>query len=183
VDRAWGFNLSSLLFDNLRVRFNAAATMERAGHWTAHQNEHVAEATLAASEDPIAGSDQKSEDYQLKMWKEFAGRDPQPIACGSSSTDLADMSKTYRKRSIAAVFKQNKLICKEVQRFQVAVMFIDSCNPTGNCTDDELLCHSSPQGYDERYWLGLHEERHAALGLGVSFGLQGAEDEPEVARC
>jgi hypothetical protein len=75
--------LSSLLFDNLRVRLNAAGTMGRAGQWTAQQNEHVAEATLAAFEDPIAGTDQKSEDNQLKMRKEFVGRDPQPIACGS----------------------------------------------------------------------------------------------------
>jgi hypothetical protein len=78
VDRAWGFNLSSLLFDNLRVRPNAAATKRRAGQWTAQQNEHVAEATLVASEDPIAGTDQKCEEYQLKMWKELVGRDPQP---------------------------------------------------------------------------------------------------------
>jgi hypothetical protein len=139
VDRAWGFNLSSLLFDNLRVRLNAAATMGRSGQWTAQQNEHVAETTLAASEDPIAGTDQKSEKYQLKMWLEFVGRDPPPIACGSTSTDLADVSKNYRQRSIAAVFKQSKLISKELQRFQVAVMFIDPCKPTGNCTDDELL--------------------------------------------
>jgi hypothetical protein len=67
VDRAWSFNLSSLLFDNLRMRLNAAATMGRAGQWTAQQNEHVAETTLAGSEDPIAGTDQKSEDYQRKM--------------------------------------------------------------------------------------------------------------------
>jgi hypothetical protein len=91
------------------VRLNAAGTMGRAGRWTAQQNEHVAEATLAASEDPIAGTDQKSEDYQLKMRKEFVGRDPQPIACGSSSTNLADVSKNYRMRSIAAVFKQRKV--------------------------------------------------------------------------
>jgi hypothetical protein len=62
VDRARGFNLRSLRFDNLRVRLNAAATMGRAGHWTAQQNEQVAEATLAACEDPIAGTDEKSED-------------------------------------------------------------------------------------------------------------------------
>jgi hypothetical protein len=83
VERAWGFNLSSLLFDNLRVRLNAAATMGRAGQRTAQQNEHVAEVTLAASEGPIVRTDQKSEDYQMKMWEQFVGRDPQPIACGS----------------------------------------------------------------------------------------------------
>jgi hypothetical protein len=99
----------------------------------------VAEATLAASEDTIVRTDQKSEDNQLKMWKEFVGRDPQPIACGSSSTDLANVSKNYRKLSIAAVFKQSKSISREVQRFQAVVVFIDSCKPTGNCTDDELL--------------------------------------------
>jgi hypothetical protein len=90
-------------------------------------------------EDPIAGTDQKSENYQLKMWMEFVGRDPPPIACDSFSTDLADVSKNYRKRSIAVVFKQSKLISKELQRFQVAVMFIDPCKPTGNCTDNKLL--------------------------------------------
>jgi hypothetical protein len=30
--------------------------MGRAGKWTAQQNEHVAEATLAASDDPISGT-------------------------------------------------------------------------------------------------------------------------------
>jgi hypothetical protein len=49
------------------------------------------------------------------------------------------VSKNYRKRSIAAVFKQSKLRCKEVKRFQAAVMVFDSCKRTGNCTDDELL--------------------------------------------
>jgi hypothetical protein len=92
VDSARGFDLSRLLLDNIRVRLIAAAAMGRAGQWTAQQNEHVAEARLAASEDPIAGMDQRSEDYQLKVWKEFVGRDPQP-----------DASKNFRNRSIAAV--------------------------------------------------------------------------------
>jgi hypothetical protein len=126
LNSARGFDLSRLLLDNIRVRLIAAAAMGRAGQWTAQQNEHVAEAMLAASEDPIAGIDQKSEDYQLKMRKEFVGRDPQP-----------DASKNYRKRSIAAVYKQSKLISKELQSFQAAVIFIDAFNPTGNCTDDE----------------------------------------------
>jgi hypothetical protein len=46
-----------------------------------------------------------------------------------------------------------------------------------------LVKRQGLQPYDESFWLGLHEERHAALGVGVSFGLQGAEEEPEVARC
>ena len=62
------------------------------------------------------------------MWKEFVGRDPQP-----------DASTNYRKRSIAAVYKQSKLISKELQSFQAAVMFLDASNPTGNCTDDERI--------------------------------------------
>jgi hypothetical protein len=55
------------------------------------------------------------------------------------SKDLADVSKNYRKRSIAAAINQSKLINKEVQRFRDAVIFIGSCKPAGNCTDDELL--------------------------------------------
>jgi hypothetical protein len=49
----------------------------------------------------------------------FFGRDQQPYALTN-----------YRKRSIAAVYKQRKLISKEFQSFQAAVMFIDACNPT-----------------------------------------------------
>jgi hypothetical protein len=126
------------------VRHIAAASMGRAGQWTAQQNEHVAEATLAASEDPIAGIDQNSEDYQLKMWKEFIGRDPQP-----------DASTNYRKRSIAAVYKQSKFISKELQSFQAAVMFIDACNPTGNCTDDELFSLAIARHKDLMKGIGL----------------------------
>jgi hypothetical protein len=57
VDRTRGFNISRLLVYNIRVRLISAASMGRAGRWTAQKKEHVAEATLAASEDPIAGID------------------------------------------------------------------------------------------------------------------------------
>jgi hypothetical protein len=93
VDRTRGFNLSRLLVYNIRVRLIAAASTGRAGQWTAQQNEHAAEESLEASEDPIEGIDQMSEDYQLKMRKKFVGRDPQPD----------NESTNYRKRSIADV--------------------------------------------------------------------------------
>jgi hypothetical protein len=51
-----------------------------------------------ASDVPIAGTDQKSEDSRLKLWKEFIGRDAQP-----------HMAKIYRTRSSTGVYKKSEL--------------------------------------------------------------------------
>jgi hypothetical protein len=41
-------------------------------------------------------------------------------------------------------------------RFQAAVIFIDTCKPTGNCTDDELLSLAIARHKDKLKGSGLH---------------------------
>lgn len=88
----------------------------------------VAEAMLSASEDPIAGIDQKEEVFMTKLWQEFINRDPAPMS-----------AKTYRDRRIKAVFEKSKAISKDIMVFHKAQMFVLACQPTGGLSDDEIF--------------------------------------------
>jgi hypothetical protein len=100
--------------------------MGRGGAWTPLQLKHLAEAMLAASEDPIAGVDQKANVFRDTMWQFFVDRDPFPA------------SKKYSSRSPTAVFSQSKIVNKDILRFQSSVMFVNACKPTGGCSEDNI---------------------------------------------
>ncbi len=102
--------------------------MGRGGQWTSVHSKHVAEAMLAASEDPIAGIDRKADAFKQKLWEEFVSKDPTPTS-----------AKKYRDRTLSAVFLQSKAISKDIMVFQKSVSFVRACKPTGNLTDDELM--------------------------------------------
>jgi hypothetical protein len=67
--------------------------MGRGGHWTSSQAKHVAEAMLAASEDPIADIDQRADAFKQKLWEHFVSEDPSPTS-----------AKNYRTLTLSAVF-------------------------------------------------------------------------------
>jgi hypothetical protein len=100
--------------------------MGRGGAWTPLQLKHLPEAMLAASEDPIAGVNQKASVFRDTMWRFFVDRDP------------SLSSNKYRSRSAAAVFSQSKVVSKEILRFQASVMFVNACKPTGGCSEDNV---------------------------------------------
>jgi hypothetical protein len=102
--------------------------MGRGGQWTSLHSKHVAEAMLAATEDPIAGIDQKADAFKQKLWEEFVSKDPSPAS-----------AKKYRDRTLSAVFLQSKAISKDIMVFQKSVLFVKACKPTGNLTDEDLM--------------------------------------------
>jgi hypothetical protein len=101
--------------------------MGRGGSWTRIHYSHLAEAMLAATEDPTIGIDQRSTDYQVKLYNTFCDLDPSP---GRDK---------YRKRSLAAVFSTSKKLSAEIASFHGAVSFVNALEPTGGCTPDQVL--------------------------------------------
>jgi hypothetical protein len=100
--------------------------MGRGGAWTSLQLKYLAEAMLAASEDPIAGVDQRASVFRDTMWQFFVDRDPSPSL------------KKYSSRSATAVFSESKVVSKEILCFQASVMFVNACKPTGGCSEDNI---------------------------------------------
>jgi hypothetical protein len=101
--------------------------MGRGGSWTRIHYSHLAEAMLAATEDPIIGIDQRSTDYQVKLYNNFCDLNPSP-------------GKTqYSKRSMAAAFSTSKKLSAEIASFHAAVSFVNALEPTGGCTPDQVL--------------------------------------------
>jgi hypothetical protein len=101
--------------------------MGRGGSWRRIHYAHLAEAMLAATEDPIIDVDQRSTEYQAKLYKYFCDLDPSP------SKDQ------YCKRSITAVFSTSKKVSAEIASFYAAVSFVNALEPTGGCTQDQVL--------------------------------------------
>ena len=102
--------------------------MGRGAQWASPELKHVAEAMLSASEDPIAGIDQKAETFMTKLWQEFVSKDPAPIS-----------AKKYQDRKIKAVFDKSKAMWRNVMVFHKAQMFVLACQPTGGLNDDEMF--------------------------------------------
>jgi hypothetical protein len=88
--------------------------MGRGGHWTSSQAKHVAEAMLAASEDRIAGMDQRVDAFKQKLWEPFVSKHPSPTS-----------TKDYRTRTLSAVFLQSKAISKDVMFSRRSILFVN----------------------------------------------------------
>jgi hypothetical protein len=82
---------------------------------------------LAATKDPIAGVDQRSTEYQVKLNNIFCDLDPSP---GKDE---------YSKRSMTALFSTSKKVAAEVASFHASVSFVNALEPTGGCTPDQVL--------------------------------------------
>jgi hypothetical protein len=90
------------------------------------QYAHLAEAMLAATEEPIVGVDQRSIEFLVKLYNNFCDH-PSP---GKDQ---------YSKRSMTALLSTSKKVSAEIASFQAAVSFVNALEPTGGCTPDQVL--------------------------------------------
>jgi hypothetical protein len=101
--------------------------MGRRGSLTRINYVHLAEAILAATQYPNVGVDQRSTEYQVKLYNNFCSLDP---SLGKDE---------YSKSSMTAVFSTSKKVSAEIASFHAAVSFVNALEPTGGCTPDQVL--------------------------------------------
>lgn len=96
--------------------------MGRGKNWSAEENEHLARAWLAASEDPVVGADQTRKVFKESVRRRFLQMSP---------TDSNAKEGRYGSRSVASIDQHFSELSADVQKFRAALGKIKASGPTG----------------------------------------------------
>lgn len=96
--------------------------MGRGKTWDSHENQALARAWVAASEDPIAGTDQTRKVFTDTMRRRFMERGPSP--------DTVPAGR-YGFRSTVSIRQHFNDLSADCQKFYVALRAVRAANPTG----------------------------------------------------
>lgn len=103
--------------------------MGRGKSWDIDENEVLARAWIAASEDPVVGADQKAKRFSEAMHRRFIEKGPQPPAVPDGK---------YGNRPVMSCKAHFSDLSADVQKFAVALRKVHASNPTGVNEDNVL---------------------------------------------
>lgn len=103
--------------------------MGRGKAWDLEENETLARAWIAASEDPIAGADQKAKVFFNTLHRRFIEKGPPPSKV---------LNGKYGFRSAESCRKHVADLSADVQKFNTALRKLRACGPTG-VNEDQVL--------------------------------------------
>ncbi|PXF39923.1 hypothetical protein BWQ96_10367 [Gracilariopsis chorda] len=102
--------------------------MGRWKNWDAEENDVLARAWIAASEDPITGTDQTCKVFQDTIRCHFIEKGPKR---------QLGLENKYEYQGAASIKKNFSDMPSDVQKFLVSLGKVRACNPTG--VDDDVL--------------------------------------------
>lgn len=100
---------------------NQSSKMPRGNNWDCDENEHLAKAWIATSEDPIVVVDQTRKVFKETVYKKFFKLAPSD----------KDKNSRYGSRTMTSVTRRFSDISADVQKFRSCLHKINACDPTG----------------------------------------------------